>query len=55
MIRPIIGVLPLVDTAKDSYWMLPGYFERVLEAGGMSIMLPLTVEVCVAKMESVNE
>ena len=39
---PLIGVVPLVDEGRDSYWMLPGYFEGVLEAGGVPIMLPLT-------------
>lgn len=24
---PLIGVVPLVDESRDSYWMLPGYFE----------------------------
>jgi len=42
--RPIIGVMPLVDMGRDSYWMLPGYFDRVSEAGGIPIMLPLTNE-----------
>ncbi|MCD8188611.1 MAG: gamma-glutamyl-gamma-aminobutyrate hydrolase family protein [Clostridiales bacterium] len=39
---PIIGVLPLVDRERESYWMLPGYMEGVLEAGGVPVMLPLT-------------
>ena len=39
---PLIGVVPLVDEGRDSYWMLPGYFEGVLEAGGVPIVLPLT-------------
>ena len=39
---PLIGVAPLVDEGRDSYWMLPGYFEGVLEAGGVPVMLPLT-------------
>lgn len=41
MDKPIIGVLPLVDEERESYWMLPGYFEGVIEAGGIPIMLPL--------------
>lgn len=40
--RPIIGVAPLVDEQRESYWMLPGYFEGILEAGGVPVMLPLT-------------
>lgn len=43
--RPVIGVTPLVDEQRESYWMLPGYFEGVLEAGGVPVMLPLTDEV----------
>lgn len=39
---PLIGVVPLVDEGRDSYWMLPGYFEGILEAGGAPVMLPLT-------------
>ena len=23
--RPLIGIVPLYDTEKQSYWMLPGY------------------------------
>lgn len=42
MRKPIIGVLPLVDEFKDSYWMLPGYMKAIEEAGGIPIMLPLT-------------
>lgn len=44
MRKPVIGVMPLVDSEKDSYWMLPGYFEGIIQAGGMPIMLPLTNE-----------
>lgn len=40
--RPVIGVVPLVDEGRDSYWMLPGYFRGVREAGGVPVMLPLT-------------
>ena len=40
--QPLIGITPLWDGEKDSYWMLPGYVNRVLEAGGAPVMLPLT-------------
>ncbi len=43
--KPVIGVTPLVDEQRESYWMLPGYFEGVLEAGGVPMMLPLTDDV----------
>ena len=42
--QPIIGVTPLVDTVKESYWMLPGYFNGILQAGGLPLMLPLTTD-----------
>lgn len=42
MRRPVIGIIPLVDTKKDSYWMLPGYMEGIQKAGGIPCMLPLT-------------
>lgn len=41
MKKPIIGVLPLFDKEKDSYWMLPAYFKGVEQAGGLPVMLPL--------------
>lgn len=40
--NPLIGVVPLVDYGRESLWMLPGYFDAVLEAGGVPVMLPLT-------------
>ena len=42
MEKPIIGVTPLWDEEKNSYWMLPGYLERVKEAGAIPVILPLT-------------
>lgn len=40
----MIGLVPLVDEEKESYWMLPGYMDGITEAGGIPIMLPLTDE-----------
>jgi len=40
--KAIIGVIPLYDETKDSLWMLPGYFDGIMEAGGIPVMLPLT-------------
>lgn len=40
--KPVIGLVPLVDEARDSYWMLPGYMKGVELAGGIPVMLPLT-------------
>lgn len=31
--KKLIGLIPLYDDDKDSYWMLPGYM-KVLEACG---------------------
>lgn len=42
--KPIIGIVPLVDIEKESYWMLPGYMKAIEQAGGIGIMLPLTYE-----------
>lgn len=42
MKQPLIGVVPLVDEARESYWMLPGYMQGVEQAGGVPVMLPLT-------------
>lgn len=41
MKKPIIGVLPLYDIEKDSYWMLPAYFNGLEAAGAIPIMLPM--------------
>lgn len=40
--QPIIGLVPLIDTGRESYWMLPGYMAGLRQAGGLPIMLPLT-------------
>ena len=40
--KPLIAVTPLYDRERDSLWMLPGYFDRVLQAGGVPCALPLT-------------
>ena len=50
MEKPIIGVMSLVDEEKDSLWMLPGYFDGIIEAGGIPVMLPL-----IEDMESVKQ
>lgn len=44
MEKPMIGVLPLYDDDKASYWMLPGYMKGIEEAGGIPVMLPLTMD-----------
>lgn len=42
--RPIIGLVPLYDRERDSHWMLPGYPEGVMAAGGLPVTFPLTGE-----------
>ena len=42
--RPLIGLVPLYDEFKDSYWMLPGYMIALEEAGAIPVMMPLTAE-----------
>lgn len=39
--KPVIGVIPLYDEQKESLWMLPGYFDGLIEQGGVPLMLPL--------------
>jgi len=40
--RTVIGVIPLYDDEKESYWMLPGYMKVIEKLGALPIMLPLT-------------
>lgn len=42
--KPVIGVIPLFDEEKDSYWMVPGYMEGIRTAGGLPIILPLRAD-----------
>ena len=37
MRKPMIGIVPLIDYEKESYWMLPGYMKGIQEAGGIPI------------------
>lgn len=39
--KPVIGIIPLYDEGRDSIWMLPGYMEGILIAGGVPVILPL--------------
>ncbi len=38
--KPLIGIMPLYDPSKDSYWMLPKYFEALSWAGALATILP---------------
>ena len=42
--RPVVGVVPLEDTERESYWMLPGYLNGLETAGALPLILPLTEE-----------
>lgn len=44
MTKPMIGIMPLVDVEKESYWMLPGYMKGIEAAGGIPVMLPLITD-----------
>ena len=39
--KPLVGVMPLWDDAKDSIWMLPGYLEGLKEAGATPVIFLL--------------
>lgn len=40
--RPVIGIIPLYDEEKQSYWMLPGYMQALEACLSIPVMLPLT-------------
>lgn len=40
--QPVIGICPLYDEKKESYWMLPGYMQMLEHAGALPLMMPLT-------------
>ena len=42
--RPVIGICPLYDEKRDSYWMLPGYMNMLEAQGAIPLMMPLTTE-----------
>ncbi len=44
MNKPVIAIVPLYDEERDSLWMLPGYMEGVIEAGGIPVMLSLVYD-----------
>ena len=39
--KPMIGVTPLWDAARQSVWMLPDYLDGIKAAGGLPVVLPL--------------
>ncbi len=44
MKQPIVGVIPLWDGDKDSLWMLPGYLDGIMAAGGLPVIFPFTAD-----------
>lgn len=40
--RKTVGIIPLYDDSKESYWMIPGYMEMLKQCGAIPIILPLT-------------
>lgn len=40
--KKVIGVMPLYDDEKASYWMLPGYMKMLEAENAIPLMLPLT-------------
>lgn len=51
--KPVIGVIPLYDEERDSVWMIPGYLQGILEAGGIPIIIPLYVST--EEIEQLNK
>ncbi len=47
--RPMIGIVPLWDSTKNSYWMLPDYMHAVERCGGVPVILPLTTDKAMIK------
>lgn len=45
--KPIIGVMPLFDTEKNSIWMLPGYLKGIEDAGGIPLVIPYTTDTAI--------
>ena len=52
--KPIIGILPLFDEKKESYWMRPGYMKGIMNAGGIPVMLPFIENIEDIKQLSEN-
>lgn len=54
--KPIIGITPIYDPEKESFWMLPGYMQALENAGALPVMLPMSSDEQVIKkiMSSVD-
>ena len=42
--RKVIGIMPLYDDERQSYWMLPGYMKMLEAKNAIPLMLPLTTK-----------
>ena len=42
MSRPLIGITPLYDYNLTSWWMIPGYPEGIMKAGGTPVIMPFS-------------
>ena len=40
--RKIVGLIPLYDDERESYWMIPGYMKMLEAWDAIPLMLPLT-------------
>lgn len=54
--KPIIGITPIYDPEKESFWMLPGYMHALENAGALPVMLPMSSDEQIIKkiMSSVD-
>ncbi len=43
--KPLIGVMPLWDSEKESIWILPHYLDAIIGAGGLPIVFPFTADL----------
>lgn len=42
--KKVIGIIPLYDDERESYWMLPGYMKMLEAEHAIPMMLPLTAD-----------
>ena len=42
MKKPVIGITPLWDIENEKMWMFSGYYDAIISAGGVPVILPLT-------------
>lgn len=44
IMKKVIGIIPLYDDERESYWMLPGYMKMLEAEHAIPMMLPLTAD-----------